>query len=48
MKAIEQGVARLKLSREELFEKASRIIKRARDEVQVLMKEGIIALPPQG
>ena len=48
MKAIEQGVARLRLSREELFEKASRIIKRARDEVQVLMKEGIIALPPQG
>ncbi|RLA96707.1 MAG: malate dehydrogenase, partial [Deltaproteobacteria bacterium] len=47
MKAIEQGVARLRLSREELFEKASRIIKRARDEVQILMKEGIIALPPQ-
>jgi malate dehydrogenase (oxaloacetate-decarboxylating) len=45
MKAIEQGVARLKLSRKELFEKSSRIIKQAREEVHFLMKEGFIPLP---
>jgi len=47
MKAIEQGVARLKLSREELFERSSKIIKQAQDEVQFLMKEGFIPLPPE-
>ena len=47
MKAIEQGVARLKLSREELFEKSSKIIKQARDETQFLMKEGFIPLPSE-
>ena len=45
MKAIEQGVARLKMSREELFEKSSKIIKQAREETQFLMKEGFIPLP---
>lgn len=42
MKAIEQGVARLKMSREELLKKSSAIIKNARESVQVLMKEGLI------
>ncbi len=45
MKAIEQGVARLKMTREELFEKSSSIIKKAREETQMLMKEGFIKLP---
>ena len=45
MKAIEQGVARLKMSREELFERSSRIIKQAREETQFLMREGFIPLP---
>jgi len=47
MKAIEQGVARLNLSREELFEKAEKTIKRAREETKLLMEEGIIPTPPE-
>lgn len=42
LKAIEQGVARIKLSKEELFQKASETIRRARMETQVLMDKGII------
>lgn len=44
-KAMEQGVARLKLTPEELFQKASAIIKRARAETQLMMKENFIATP---
>jgi malate dehydrogenase (oxaloacetate-decarboxylating) len=47
MKAIEQGVARLKLTREELYEKSSRIIKRAREQTIMLMKEGFIPEAPE-
>jgi malate dehydrogenase (oxaloacetate-decarboxylating) len=43
-KAIEQGVARLKFSEKELFQMAESKIKRARDEVGILMETGII--PP--
>ncbi|HME46372.1 MAG TPA: NADP-dependent malic enzyme [Syntrophorhabdales bacterium] len=43
-KAMEQGVARLKLSEKELFTIAEAKIKRARDEVGLLMEKGII--PP--
>jgi malate dehydrogenase (oxaloacetate-decarboxylating) len=46
-KAIEQGVARLELSREELYEQASRVIQRARGEIQLLMDEGIIPPAPE-
>ncbi len=42
LKAIEQGVARLTLTRDELYAQAAAKIKRARDETQVLMKEGLI------
>ncbi len=42
MKAIEQGVARRILSKDELFHKASKIIKRARDETKALMDKGLI------
>jgi malate dehydrogenase (oxaloacetate-decarboxylating) len=45
IKAIEQGVAREKLSRDELYKKATRIIKRSREETALLMKEGLIAMP---
>lgn len=41
-KAMEQGVARLKFSEKELFTMAESKIKRARDEVAVLMEKGII------
>jgi len=46
IKAIEQGVARVKLTHDELYEKATRIIKRSREETMLLMKEGLIPLPP--
>jgi len=42
LKAIEQKVARITLSKDQLFEKASTIINRAREETKVLMESGII------
>ena len=47
-KAIEQGVARLKLTPSEAFEVAETIIKRARGETEILMEKGFIAPPPKG
>jgi malate dehydrogenase (oxaloacetate-decarboxylating) len=44
-KGIEQGVARIKNSAKERFNQAEAIIKKAREEVQVLMKEGFIQDP---
>ncbi len=46
LKAIEQGVARLKFDRDELYQTAERRIKRARDETHLMMEEGFIELPP--
>jgi malate dehydrogenase (oxaloacetate-decarboxylating) len=46
-KAVEQGVARVELGRDELYEQASRIIERARGEIQLLMDEGVIPPPPE-
>ena len=48
MKAQEQGIARIRMSREDLYNQASRIIKNARDMADTLMREGIIAMPPEG
>lgn len=45
LKAIEQGVAGIKLTEEELLETASSRIKRAREETRVLMQEGFIKMP---
>lgn len=42
LKAIEQGVARVKKSREELMQMAEEKIRHAREETQLLMKEGFI------
>jgi malate dehydrogenase (oxaloacetate-decarboxylating) len=42
MKAIEQGIALKVMSRDELYEISSAIIKRARDQTQLAMKHGII------
>ncbi len=44
-KGIEQGVARIKRPAEERFKLAESIIKKAREEVQLLMKEGFIIDP---
>ena len=42
LKAIEQGVARVILTRQQLLDKASQMIKRARQETEVLMEKGLI------
>jgi malate dehydrogenase (oxaloacetate-decarboxylating) len=47
LKAISQGIARIKPSKQELYEHSMSIIKKARDETQFLMKEGFIAKAPQ-
>jgi malate dehydrogenase (oxaloacetate-decarboxylating) len=44
MKAIEQGIARFPLSKEELLEKSSKIIRNARQETIELMKAGLIEM----
>jgi malate dehydrogenase (oxaloacetate-decarboxylating) len=46
LKSIEQGVARVKPSRQELYERASAIIKNARESTEQLMKHGLIKQPP--
>jgi malate dehydrogenase (oxaloacetate-decarboxylating) len=47
MKAQEQGIARLKKTREQLYEEASTIIRQAREATQCLMREGFIAPAPE-
>jgi malate dehydrogenase (oxaloacetate-decarboxylating) len=46
MKAIDQGVARVKKSRKDLYENALAMIRRAREETQFLMQDGFIRPPP--
>jgi len=46
LKSIEQGVARVKPSRKELYERASAIIQNARQSTELLMKHGLIKPPP--
>jgi malate dehydrogenase (oxaloacetate-decarboxylating) len=46
LKSIEQGVARIKPSRQELYERAVAIIQNARESTKLLMKEGLIKQPP--
>jgi malate dehydrogenase (oxaloacetate-decarboxylating) len=48
MKAVEQGLAQLTHTREELYTIASKTIKHSRDEIELLMKEGLIPPPPAG
>jgi len=47
MKAAEQGIARKKLSRNEEYENAMSIIKRARDTARMLMEKGFIKKAPE-
>jgi malate dehydrogenase (oxaloacetate-decarboxylating) len=46
LKSIEEGVARVVLSRQELYERASEIILNARKSTELLMKHGLIPKPP--
>ena len=45
MKAIEQGVARVKMTKEELYKKSESVITQAREMSQALMKGGFIPMP---
>jgi malate dehydrogenase (oxaloacetate-decarboxylating) len=45
-KSIDQGVARIKPSRDELYQRASAIIQQARESTEVLMREGLIKRMP--
>jgi len=47
LKSIDEGVARVKPSRKELFERASAIIQNARQSTELLMKHGLIRHPPE-
>ena len=47
LKAVEQGVARLPLSEAVLRDSASRVIEHARQQTECLMREGLIAPPPE-
>jgi len=47
MKAIEQGVAREKLSRDQLTKRAEKMIKEARETTALLMKSGLIPPVPE-
>ncbi len=47
MKAIEQGVARLKKDWDTVYKEAEEKIRRAREQLQILMKEGIVPPPPE-
>ena len=46
LKSIDQGVARIKPSRKELYDKAVAIIQNARESTRLLMKNGLIAKVP--
>ena len=46
-KAIEQGIAQKTAEREELYKQAEAIIKKAREQTRLLMKEGFIAEPKE-
>jgi malate dehydrogenase (oxaloacetate-decarboxylating) len=46
LKAMEQGIARVKRTRQELWERASKIIKETREMTQLLMDKNYIPMPP--
>jgi len=46
MKAIEEGLARVELSRDEIYKKAEETIKRAQDMTKAAMDQGFIPMPP--
>jgi malate dehydrogenase (oxaloacetate-decarboxylating) len=47
LKAIEQGVARENLSREELTKRAEKMIRESRETTALLMKAGLIPPAPE-
>lgn len=47
LQSIKEGVARVKTSRQELYEQAKNMIKTARESTNLLMKKGLIPPPPK-
>jgi malate dehydrogenase (oxaloacetate-decarboxylating) len=47
LQSIKEGVARVKMNRQELWDRAVSIIKNARESTSLLMKEGLIPPPPE-
>jgi len=47
MKAVDEGLARVELSREECYQKAEAFIKRAQDQTRAAMDQGFIPEPPE-
>ena len=47
LQSIQEGVARVKLSKQELWERATHIIKTSRESTNLLMKKGLIPPPPK-
>ncbi len=48
LKSIDQGVARIKPSRKELYDRAVALIQNSRESLKVLMKHGLIKpMPPE-
>lgn len=47
MKAIDEGLARIKLSRDECYQKAESFIKRSQDQTRFAMEHGFIPEPPE-
>jgi malate dehydrogenase (oxaloacetate-decarboxylating) len=46
LKAIEQGLARKKMNKDEIYERAESIIRRTQNVVKLLMEQGLIESPP--
>lgn len=46
LKAIEQGIAKIKASKQELTEHVEKMIRRAREHTRILMESGMIPSPP--
>lgn len=46
MKAIEEGLAKIILSRDEIYKKAEETIRRAQDQTKAAMEQGFIPMPP--
>lgn len=47
LESIKEGVSRIKLSKQELHERATHMIKTARESTELLMKKGLIPPPPK-
>ena len=47
LESIKEGVARVKPSRQELYDRATRMIKNAQESTELLMKKGLIPPPPK-